>query len=150
MPSLALEWTHALLRLLLKYREVVPLGTVSERILDLARRLRSLQERIADPLSTFTLLVALPETLSVGETERLLPSLRSLGITPGALLINRVLDNGRIPHRLAAEVNQLRTVAAGLPSALAPQYSSGPRQPADLLRYIEGWRLLLETKGRAD
>jgi arsenite/tail-anchored protein-transporting ATPase len=49
MPEVALEWAHTLLRLLLKYREVIGLGRLAERVLRLSRSLRSVTELLHDP-----------------------------------------------------------------------------------------------------
>ena len=43
MPATALAWVHALLAILLKYREVVGLGEVAAELVATARRLRELQ-----------------------------------------------------------------------------------------------------------
>src|ERR1700757_2860519 len=43
MPSIAREWTHALLGVLLKYRRVLGLGELASDVLAFARRLRALE-----------------------------------------------------------------------------------------------------------
>ena len=37
LPAVALDWTHQVMRLLLKYRELVAPGELAERLLELAR-----------------------------------------------------------------------------------------------------------------
>ncbi|MET0399548.1 MAG: TRC40/GET3/ArsA family transport-energizing ATPase, partial [Longimicrobiaceae bacterium] len=96
MPAVALDWSHALLRLLLGYREVAGLGATAERVLRFARTLRALRGRLEDGAHTFVLAVALPEALSVPETERLALRLGELGTAPGALLVNRALAGGAV------------------------------------------------------
>src|SRR5690606_32430558 len=49
LPAVALAWTHQAMRLLLKYREVVAPGELAERLLRLARALRSFDARLRDP-----------------------------------------------------------------------------------------------------
>jgi arsenite/tail-anchored protein-transporting ATPase len=142
MPGAALEWTHTLLRLLLKYRELVPLGGLAERVLRLAHSLRALRERLADPAHTWFLAVALPEALSVPETARLLPRLRALGIRPGALLVNRALAGDAVRPGAQAAVSELLRLDPGLPGVAAPALGSGPVGAAALLDYLDGWRRL--------
>jgi arsenite-transporting ATPase len=84
MPAVALDWAHALLRLLLGYREVVGLGEAAERVLRFARTLRALRARLEDGAHTFVLAVALPEALSVPETERLAARLLAVPGVPRA------------------------------------------------------------------
>src|SRR5690606_36745130 len=90
----ALEWTHAFLRLLLKYREIVRLEGFGERVLALSRTLRRLRERLRDPEFSWLAVVALPESLSVPETARLIRWLREREMPVGALIINRLLTPG--------------------------------------------------------
>lgn len=141
LPELALEWTRALLRLLLKYREVVGLGTLAERVLSLSRQLRQLRELLTDPHATWFLAVALPEALSVPETERLLHRLGQLRIHPGALLVNRALaGDAAVARGAQASTLALLRAAGDTPCAAAPAWAEGPRGVEQLRRFIAGWR----------
>ncbi len=143
LPGLALEWTHALLRLLLRYREAVRLGDLAERVLSLSRSLRALREGLADPRRTWFLAVALPEALSVPETERLIARLGALGIRPGALLVNRALDaRARVEPGAAESVRALASLGAGSAVLAAPRLERGPVSPPELLGFIGSWRRL--------
>jgi arsenite-transporting ATPase len=144
MPTVALDWSHALLRLLLKYREVTGLGGTAERVLRFARTLRGLRARLTDAAQTWLLLVALPEALSVPETARLAARLAELGMAPGALLVNRVLAaGGAVAPGRADEAARLLALP-GIPEfAAAPAWAGdGPRGSADLLRFARSWRVL--------
>jgi arsenite-transporting ATPase len=140
LPELALEWTHTLLRLLLKYREVIGLGSLADRVLQLARSLRGFRVRLSDPDATWFLAVALPESLAVPETRRLLAGLRGLRVPAGALLVNRLLEDG-LPRRggdgYAAALAEL---AGDLPCAASPDMAGGVRGVADLRRFADSWR----------
>jgi arsenite-transporting ATPase len=141
MPAVALDWSHALLRLLLGYREVVGLGTTAERVLRFARTLRALRARLEDRAHTFFLAVALPEALAVPETRRLALRLGELGIAPGALLVNRALAGDAVsPDRAEAAARLL--AIPGIPeAAVAPEWGGeGPRGAAELLRFARAWR----------
>src|SRR5207237_1198477 len=52
MPDAALEWVHALLAILLKYRAVVGLGELASDLLQVARDLRELAALLRDPART--------------------------------------------------------------------------------------------------
>jgi arsenite-transporting ATPase len=141
LPDLALEWTHTLLRLLLKYREVVGLGSLADRVLQLARSLRGFRARLSDPDVTWFLAVALPESLAVPETRRLLDGLRGLRVPAGALLVNRLLDDGGERRRGTDEyAAALMDFASGLPCAASPDMAGGVRGVADLRRFANSWR----------
>ena len=133
LPGVALEWTRAVLRMLLKYREVMRLGGLAERLLALSRDLRGLRELLADPRSTWFLAVALPEALGVPETRRLLAGVRAVGVEPAALLVNR--------HSEGAEVNALLALDASLPVAAAPHLAQPPVGVAALTEFAASWRV---------
>jgi arsenite-transporting ATPase len=90
MPALALDWSHRLMRLMLKYRDVVGLGETAKDLLDFARRTRALDALIHDPVQCGLVIVALDEPIVRAETERLSSEVRSRGVDVIALLWNRV------------------------------------------------------------
>lgn len=141
MPGLALEWCHTLLSLLLKYREVVPLGALAERILKLTRSLREIGDLLRGDRS-WVLLVALPEALSVPETARLIRGLEGVEMTPAALLVNRFDAQSSAAGRYLAE---LLNGAAGLEVAVAPAEATGPRGVEALRSFGGQWRLIDRT-----
>jgi arsenite-transporting ATPase len=141
LPDLALEWTHTLLRLLLKYREVVGLGSLADGALQLARALRAFRARLSDPAATWFLAVALPESLAVPETRRLLDGLRGLRVPAGALLVNRLLEDGEPPRRgPQGYAAALADLAGDLPCAASPDMAGGIRGAASLRRFADSWR----------
>lgn len=140
LPRVALKWTHQAMRLLLKYREVVPPGGLGERLLRLARSLRVFEGRLRDVDRTWLLIVALPEPLSVAESGRLFTRLGELGIRPGALVVNRLFAPGtataEIRNDHAAELCRL---AGATPVFAAPALPEGPRGVHALSRLAAGW-----------
>jgi arsenite-transporting ATPase len=89
LPEQALAWTHRLLRLMLDYRQVVPLGEAAEELLAFARRTRALQALLHDSERAGVLVVTLDEPLVRDETVRLVQSVRSLGVAVEGVLWNR-------------------------------------------------------------
>jgi arsenite-transporting ATPase len=134
LPDLALEWVRALLTTLLKYRQVLGLGTLAEDLLELARSLRHLQALLVDPSRARVVVVTRPAVLPRLETVRLLTRLRARGLTVSALIVNALTPaetrrakgiGGEI-----AEVRRLRAAArrrlAGVPVLLAPAMAPPP------------------------
>jgi arsenite/tail-anchored protein-transporting ATPase len=93
MPQIAVDWAHALLRLLLKYRIAGSLEGFSQNVLSFARRTRDLQARLTAPEETAAVLVTLDEPVVWAETERLHRALEAAKIPVAALIINRT-DGG--------------------------------------------------------
>ncbi|HSS52255.1 MAG TPA: ArsA family ATPase [Thermoanaerobaculia bacterium] len=90
MPELALSWDRFLLSLLLKYREAVGLGDLAAGLVVLSRSLKRLQALLRDPDQTRFVVVTRAAELPRRETERLLGSLRRLGIVVPAMVVNAV------------------------------------------------------------
>ncbi|HEV2129683.1 MAG TPA: TRC40/GET3/ArsA family transport-energizing ATPase, partial [Longimicrobiaceae bacterium] len=145
-PALALEWSHALLRLLLKYRQVIGLGEAAERILAFSRSLRTLLARLEDREQTMVIAVALPEALSVPETERLLARLDALRLAPEVLLVNRVLGaTGDLFPERTAEARRLLELPPRPAAVAAPECEPGPRGAEELRQFVREWRRIALT-----
>ncbi len=140
MPAVARQWSHALLRLLLKYRSVIRLEGAGERVLELSRSLRTLHGRLLDPSFSWFGVVALPESLSVPESKRLIESMKRLGIEPEAMIVNRLLnERGEIAPEAERRAGALLTIDRGLRAAATPNMADGP-SGARLEAFFSGWR----------
>jgi arsenite-transporting ATPase len=89
MPALALEWSHRLMRLMLKYRDLGGLSDSAAELLAFARRTRRVGELLRDPDQAIMVVVALDEPLVRGETIRLVEAARGEGMPVGAVVWNR-------------------------------------------------------------
>ena len=63
MPAIALDWSHRIMRLMLKYRDVVGLGETAQELLDFAKRTRSLEALLHDAAQCGLVFVSLDEPL---------------------------------------------------------------------------------------
>ena len=131
MPALALEWTHRLLRLMLKYRELAGGGELSADLLMFARRTRAVGELLRDPERAGVMVVALDEPIVRLETGRVVELVRALGNHVPAIVWNRA-HGTPVPLPAEPAVHQFVAVEASPP----------PVGPARLLRWLEGWRAL--------
>jgi arsenite-transporting ATPase len=150
MPDAALEWVHALLAILLKYRAVVGLGELASDLLDVARDLRELAALLRDPARTRVVAVTRPAALPRLETVRLLRGLRRLRVAVGAVLVNAVTAPAcpRCRRAAAVEAREITALGAAIRSAAgrryamiaAPVEAPPPRGVADLARWLRRWR----------
>jgi arsenite/tail-anchored protein-transporting ATPase len=131
MPALALDWSHRLLRLMLKYRELAGSGELGAELLAFARRTRSVSELLRDPGRAGVLVVALDEAIVRLETERVVGRIRSLGDHVPAIVWNRIRE---VPRPLPVEPPVRQFVAA--------EVSPPPVGTARLLGWLEEWRAL--------
>jgi len=90
MPALALDWSRQIMRLMLKYKEVVGLGDAAEELLAFSRRTRTLETLMRDATRCGLVAVSLDEPVVREETTRLVAAVRALGVDVIALLWNRV------------------------------------------------------------
>ncbi len=145
MPALALAWDHALLAILLKYREVLGLGELAAELVELARGLKRLQVVLADPARTRCVAVARAAELPRRETGRLLAALAGLGVAAPAVLVNALTPPGcsRCRQAAAAERRQLAALRLGLPAGAAmiraPAAFPPPRGAAPLAAWGRSW-----------
>lgn len=136
MPALALDWSHRLMRLMLKYRELGGPGDAAEEVLGFARRTRAVGELLADASRATVLVVALDEPLVRAETIRLVAAVRALGVDVAGVLWNRATHR---PEALPTRPPVAQFVA----SAVEP-----PPRGVDALReWHAGWIPLASPNG---
>ena len=128
MPSLALDWSHRLLRLMLKYREVVGLGETAAELLAFAKRTRAVRVLLADPERAGLFVVALDEPLVREETSRLIPAIAARGMAVTGLLWNRA---HRAPQPLS--------LPEAIPQLVSGEIAPPPVGPEALRRWRDGW-----------
>ena len=150
MPGTALGWVHALLAILLKYREVVGLGDVAAELVTTARRLRELAGLLTDAQRARTVVVTRAAELPRLETERLLAALRRLRLTVPAVVVNalggdgcaRCSDVRRQERRLVAALGRQRTTARQRWGIISTPAVVPPPQGADALAaWTRTWEL---------
>ena len=88
MPALAREWVQALLRVLLKYRQIVRPGALAADLVELSRQIGALQDLLRDRAATHFIAVARAAELPRLETARLLARLRRLRLPAPVVVVN--------------------------------------------------------------
>jgi arsenite-transporting ATPase len=129
LPPIALHWTHELMRMLLKYKEVARIGDAAEGLLDFARSTRAVQAMLRDRERSTLIVVALDEPLVRDETARLIGAVRKLDIRVGAVAWNR-----------ASETPATLAVAPPIEQYQLPETDTPPRGVEALRQWLDGWR----------
>lgn len=114
LPPIALAWSHELMRLLLKYRNLAPLSDAAEGLLEFARRTRAVQAMLHDHERTSVIVAALDEPLVRDETARLVRAVRALDIDVAGVVWNRA-HSAPIPLALTPPVTQYHLLEAPEP-----------------------------------
>jgi arsenite-transporting ATPase len=133
MPELALTWTHQLMRLMLRYKELGALGDAAADVLALAQRIRAVAALLRDPARATLIVVALDEPLVRSETRRLTDAVASLGVAIGGVVWNRAMPGASVPSV------PLPAVAAA-PQLVAAEMQPSPRGADAIVRWTATWR----------
>jgi arsenite-transporting ATPase len=123
-PEIALEWTHAILRILLKYGVAAALEGFSERVLAFARQLKHLRSVMTDESMCGVVVVTQDEPIIRAQTARLMEDVAGAGMHVIAQVENRATSNGR--------------TTAGI---RAPQMAAPPAGVESLRNFIDRWQL---------
>lgn len=147
-PAVLREWTQALMAILLKYREIVGAGTLASLLVQLSKRLRALQDILADSVQTRFVVVTRAAALPADESAALIASLRALGIALQGVIVNAV-GAGSCPgcrsqsRAQAAEISRLLTAPHdGYAIIEAPAEMPPPHGAAALAAWGLAWRRL--------
>jgi arsenite-transporting ATPase len=141
MPRQALEWVHAVLAILLRYREVLGLGDFAADLLGTARSLRQLAAWLRDGERCRAVVVTRDGELPALESARLLARLRRLAVPVGAVVVNAVgCACARRGREEARAVGRLRPLAGRRPVLVAPAAVPPPHGVGDLLDWGRQWR----------
>jgi arsenite-transporting ATPase len=88
LPDAVREWVQVLLRVLLKYRDLLRPGRLATELVALSRAVRHLQQLLRDPAQSRFIVVTRAAEVPRLETERLLQLLRKLRVATPVLIVN--------------------------------------------------------------
>ncbi len=108
MPEIALQWVHALIRLLVKTGALGSLDAVGQHLLAFSKRLRQLKLDLSARETTAVFVVTLGEPMVTTETHRLCAALERAHIPLAAIILNRT-DAG-LAHELSSEFHGYHTL----------------------------------------
>lgn len=147
-PALLREWAQALMAILLKYHEIVGAGTLAALLVQLSKRLRGLQAILADPAKARFVIVTRAAAVPAAESQRLMASLRGLGIAVGAVIVNaagagqcsRCRGTARAQSNEIARLRRTVLEAGGYAIIEAPAEVPPPHGAAALHDWRTSWR----------
>jgi arsenite-transporting ATPase len=128
LPQTAGEWVREFMRLLLRYREVLPAGTLGEELVRASRSLKDLDATLRSDRA-IVLVVTRPERIVAAETRRLIENVRGRGIHVGGVIANYVTPENDCACDRLRRAEELR-VLEGLPDATLVERRDAP--PANL------------------
>jgi len=159
LPHLALDWVRALMKLLLKYRQIVTSSNAAEELVRFSKRIKRVIGVFKDQDACDFTAVAIPERMSLEETTDLVRGVENSGISVGRILINNVLPAAAQNCEFCAErrghqlknIDRVRAQFAGrAPLLVTEQLPEPVTGPASLRRFMSGWpQAVREARGSA-
>ena len=140
LPEKIKEWLKVFLGLLFKYGAGIKIAKIVEKTLAMSRSVRQIQETLTDTNRTEFIGVTIPEALSVLEMNRLIITLRKLGIPCEQIAVNMVVQPADCSFCSTKRIEQLKyiqEICAAFPSGFVTpitQYSHELSGIADLTR----------------
>ena len=129
LPGLINDWLKLFFRLLLKYRRVLRLPRLSERLVSLSRQIKSLRALLGDTRKAAVYAVTIPTELALAESADLLAAMGRLEVAVPHLFINQLTPPG--PCSLCSAL-------AAREQALIERYREVfPRRPTQVYRQAE-------------
>ena len=148
-PAVLRDWALALMAILLKYREIVGAGTLASLLVQLSKRLRGLQDILADPTRSRFVVVTRPARGPIDETLSLIEALRPIGLAVDTVIVNaagagdcsRCLAIRRAQQRDAARLRKGGAASKRYAIIEAPAEIPPPHGAARLRSWRLAWRL---------
>ncbi|HEX9458302.1 MAG TPA: ArsA family ATPase, partial [Thermoanaerobaculia bacterium] len=89
LPRTAGEWVREFMRILLRYRELIPPGSLGEELIRASRSLHALDEAMRSD-STRVIVVTRPERVVIAESKRLIAEVERRGMHIGGVIANYI------------------------------------------------------------
>lgn len=157
LPDSALEWVHAVMSIILKYRRIVGLGELASNLTSLAKQLRAFIALLHDRERTAFVAVTRAAALPRLETERLIAGLKRLHVPLAGVVVNAVTHPSCARCAAAAELEapELRRLASAAKRARTslvetPAVFPPPHGPEALRAWCAAWsaRAMLDASER--
>ncbi|HKO01359.1 MAG TPA: TRC40/GET3/ArsA family transport-energizing ATPase, partial [Thermoanaerobaculia bacterium] len=111
LPKSAGEWVREFMRILLRYRELVPAGSLGEELIRASRALTSLSETLRSDAAC-VIAVTRPEPMVVAETKRLIAAVEERGMRVGGVIANYMTPETDCPCDRDARASELAVLAS--------------------------------------
>jgi arsenite-transporting ATPase len=89
LPATAGEWVREFMRILLRYRELIPAGSLGEELIRASKALHALEAAMRSD-STRVIVVTRPERIVIAESKRLMNEVGQRGMRVGGVIANYV------------------------------------------------------------
>jgi arsenite-transporting ATPase len=111
LPREAGEWVREFMRILLRYRDLIPAGSLGEELVRASRALKELDVTLRSDRASVTVVMR-PERIVIAETTRLIDDLRGRGIRVNGVIANYVTPENGDPCDRSMRAHELTALSA--------------------------------------
>lgn len=111
LPHTAGQWVREFMRILLRYRELIPAGTLAQELVNASRALSSLEQTLQSDRAA-VIVVTRPERIVIAETKRLIDELGRRNIRVPAKIANYVTPENQCPCDQSMRKHELGGLAS--------------------------------------
>lgn len=135
LPQTAGEWVREFMRLLLRYKDLIPAGSLGEELVHASRALKELEATLHSQQAG-VVVVARPERVVLAETRRLIDSLRTRQIGVLAVIANAVTPQSDDACEQSIRAYELEALTDWPEAILIERRSTPPSAQDDLLSLV--------------
>ncbi len=140
LPRQAGEWLREFMRLLLRYRDLIPAGSLGEELVQASRSMRELESRLRSD-RTSVIVVTRPERIVVAETRRLVSALAGEGIAVGGIVANYLTPESACACEARMRVHELEQLASFPEAILMERRDPPPQSLEDIESLFSGIKM---------
>ena len=136
LPQTAGDWVREFMRILLRYRELVPAGALGEELVRASRALKDLDEALRSERAA-VVVVTRPERIVVSETIRLIETLQSRRTSIAGVIANYVTPENDCACDRSMRSHELASLGRLPGDAIVIERRDAPvTEPGDLARLV--------------
>lgn len=135
LPRAAGDWVREFMRILLRYKDLIPPGSLGEELVHASRALRELETALHSEETAVTV-VTRPERAVVDETMRLLEALRERGLHVDGVIANSVTPENECACDRSVRAHELSILAELGEVELIERRDAPPQTLAELATLV--------------
>ncbi|MFM8445509.1 MAG: ArsA family ATPase [Methylococcus sp.] len=111
LPDLIGAWLKLFFSLLLKYRKVMRLPRLSDRLVRLSRELKALRALLVDSNLTALWAITIPTRLALDKSMEMIDNLTRIGLNPSYVFINQITPKGECTLCSAINLREMTQIS---------------------------------------
>ena len=106
LPEIVRDWLKSILKILLKYKNIVGLIDIKRKLLDFSKDIKKIQEILFGPKTTEFIMISIAEEMGIREMGDLAQSLEKLNVSFNYIILNMIAPASECKFCQAKRLNQ--------------------------------------------